>query len=175
MSHLNHKKLAPPPGRNLPKDFKVALATAISIAVGHALWVANYLGYRDGYHYWSQFQSVVEYHGNVYYETLHVFTAIALLVNVLGLSLRRPVGFIVSTISLIFVEVVFLWWYFDSVRWLSVYGAERFVALPHVWMFKQATWWNMVVLSVASVLLLWQLRTLPRLYCLGKESLDGTN
>lgn len=168
MFNFRFKKLTQSSRSSRPKDFRVGFFTATTIAFLHALWVAYYFGYRDGQRYWDQFQSVVEYHGTFHYELLHVSMAAALIINVVALWFRGALGWITSIAALVFVETGYLWWYLDSVRWLNTYGMDKFVELEHVWMFRHATWWNMVVLAVASALLLWQLKTSMEAYNLLK-------
>lgn len=144
--------------------YSYALHLITLTAFLHLLWVAYNVGYSDGVdtasrHSISGVDSV---------HSLNVRIGIALLVAVIALWLRGVISFLVSSVALGYVGAEYAMWYLDSIRALKILGMESWADFqdpdfPYVGAFRGATWWNIVVLSVVSILLIWQLTSLTRI------------
>jgi hypothetical protein len=72
---------------------------------------------------------------------------------------------ILSILTLLSVGLCYLWWYFDSLMFLrrlevSNYSQLHLPGLKHAGGLREATSWDMFVLTITILMLLWQLRKL---------------
>jgi hypothetical protein len=149
-----------------PRGYKLALSvTALTCAL-NALWVTYQIGFSYGragcgYPCTSGHQDFTQL-------LIQLRITIALTVVVFGLFSRRPAGFLISALALAYVAAEYLWWYFDSLRWLKEVGVEDFSKLPapheiqYAGNLYGATWWDLVVLAVAIILFTWEMKVLLR-------------
>lgn len=91
---------------------------------------------------------------------------IGLLINVIGLWLRRAGGIWLSIAALSSVGVVYVVWYVYSRQILKLLLAQPFYRLhaeavpPHTFGLISATWMNIVVIVMSGVLFVWEAKTL---------------
>lgn len=133
-------------------------------ALLNMLWVAYNVGYSDG----ADMASQHSISGGDVHRALNIRIGIGLLVATIGLWLRGIVGFLVSAVALGYVGSEYVLWYQDSVHALKVMGMESWADFqdpdfPYVGVLRGAEWWNIVVLAVVSILLIWQLAIISHL------------
>jgi hypothetical protein len=72
---------------------------------------------------------------------------------------------VLSILALLLIVLCYVWWYFDSLMFLrrleiSDYSQLNMSGFQHAGGFRGAIWWDMLILAITALLLLWQLRTL---------------
>lgn len=150
-----------------PRGYKYALGVATLTSALNALWVTYQVGYSYG-------QAGCGYpctsgHQDFNQLLIQLRVTIALVLVAFGLFSHKVVGFLISTLALVYVAAEYLWWYFDSLRWLKEVGVEDFSKLPlphevqHAGSFYGATWWDLTVLVIAIALFTWEMKTLLRI------------
>lgn len=149
-----------------PRGYKLAFGIAALTCALNALWVAYQIGYSYGqagcgYPCTSGHQDFIQL-------LIQLRITIALIVIVFSLFSRRVAGFLISILALSYIAAEYIWWYFDSLRWLKEIGVGDFSKLPapheiqHAGNLYGATWWNLMVLVVAIILLTWEMKVLLR-------------
>ena len=144
--------------------YRHALYLITLTALLNVLWVAYYVGYSDG----ADMASQHSISGGDIHRALNIRIGIGLLVAMIGLWLRGIVGFLVLVVALGYVGSEYALWYQDSVHALNVMGMESWADFqdpdfPYIGALRGATWWNIVVLAVVSILLIWQLAIISHL------------
>lgn len=96
---------------------------------------------------------------------LHVGIALGYIMATLGLWSRRAFGFFFSILGLLSVCIVYVWWYQGTQHFLKNSEVTEYTKLhdpffTEMGMLRGASWWDLLVLLVAMMLLLWQLKTL---------------
>jgi hypothetical protein len=85
----------------------------------------------------------------------------------LGLWFRRTASFLLSSIALIWVVIVYILWYRGTLSVMGVAEVQKFSQLPnqpqYLFPLIEATWWDIVVLCVTLLVLLWQAVILVRI------------
>lgn len=162
----------------LTTDYIVVIVVTVFIALIHALWVAHYMAFVNGWNEWDvalDGRLGTRFHGLLTYARLHISMATLLVVSCVGLWSRKALGFCISMLALLLILVGYVWWYFDSLAVLRAYHARSFLDysvsyIQHIgWMYK-ATWWNVVMLTVPAALFFWHVQTLPNALALLKIS-----
>ncbi len=139
-----------------PGDFHVALGVAILAVVLHT------------YAQVSEFAKASELRtlNSPTIPYIFLIIEIGLLVNVVGLWVRKTAGMLVSMAALVGVGIGYVVWYAYSRQILELLFSKSFYhsypeALPpHPLGLIGASWLNLVVLVISLVLFIWELKTI---------------
>ncbi|HLL72715.1 MAG TPA: hypothetical protein VK363_14830 [Pyrinomonadaceae bacterium] len=153
------------------KEHAVALSVAAMTAIGSILFVAYSIGYAKGHddlesmyikscpsYIWA---SHVDFpHVKNFW---HLNIAAALLLNTVCLWWRSFISYVLSALTAVWVGLIFVWWYFDSVAFLRSFEISDYSQLnvpdfQHIGMLRGAIWWDIVTLLVAGSLFLWVIK-----------------
>lgn len=153
-------------------DFKLALYLITITAMLNALWMTYNLGYLEGVVSTSQ-QHIS---GNDPFLAVNGRITIALVAATVGLWSRRAIGFLFSILALLYVGFEYVNWYQDSVRALRMLEFESWAdfqdpSFPYVGKLRGAVGWNIVVLVISVMLLIWHIGFLIRAFRLVKSNL----
>ena len=94
---------------------------------------------------------------------------LCLLLCVAGLWTRKVAGLLISLLSLLGTGSGYVFWYLDSRQFLEKLSSHPFYHLPaeaipsHPFGLIGATWISVIVLTLSSVLLIWEAKTLRSL------------
>jgi hypothetical protein len=95
------------------------------------------------------------------YMLMHLRIAVALLLSAISLWFRNTFAFCLSAVGAVWVAAEYWLWHLRSQRILVSAGIEHWPAgTPHALGLGGATDWNVAVLLLTLVLLLWQTKTL---------------
>jgi hypothetical protein len=92
----------------------------------------------------------------------------AFIISMCGLMQYTIRGIALSLAALLLVVIGYLWWYFDSLRILrqleiADYSQLHMQGINHVGGLHGGTWWDLILLTITILLLLWHFRVLYRL------------
>jgi hypothetical protein len=96
----------------------------------------------------------------------HGLITLCLVLCAIGLWLRKPTGFFISSTALVVVILIYGYWHGQTVKYLSEFQTEdqNYSRLQaEVGFFHGATKWDLVVLALVAILLLWQVVTLIKM------------
>lgn len=134
---------------------KYAAIIAVVIAMSNLLWVLGYFG--------SMQQSIaksIEQGGTGYVIPVvlwrHILIETALIASAIGLLFRNVAGLVVSLLGLTGVGVIYVWWYLWTQGAIENAGLSRLPAGAQVGGLAGATGWNLVVLTIVFLLIVWQ-------------------
>lgn len=137
--------------------------TGLTAAIS-ALRLAFNLGYNYGL-----FKAVDGVHTTCCVNFLESFLlpiTIGLVLSTAGIYVQRPIGFLLSLLALLAIPFTYIAWYLKTLSIMRRAEFESFSQLPsqrqHVLSLAYASWWDIWVLSVAILLILWQLKKLFR-------------
>ena len=137
----------------------VGLTAAIS-----ALRIAFNLGYNYGL-----FKAVDGVHTTCCVNFLESFLlpiTTGLVLSTAGIYVQRPIGFLLSLIALLAIPFTYVAWYLGTLSIMRHAEVGSFSQLPsqqqHVLTLADASWWDIWVLSIAILLILWQSEKLFR-------------
>ena len=96
---------------------------------------------------------------------LHVQITVCLLICAFGLWLRRPIGLLVSLVAVTWISNIYFLWYRSTAAFMVEQEIPNFSLLQgpgkqHLVPLRGATWWDIVVLVLVIVLLIWLVKTL---------------
>ena len=99
------------------------------------------------------------------YDFMRLKIEVALVVIAIALRFRTILGFYISLLATVLIEIQFALWYLDTQRWLRDVKVTDFSKLepglvPHFAGIYQATPWDFVLFVFTSALLVWQVRVL---------------
>jgi hypothetical protein len=141
-------------------QFRVAVSIASLTAALSALRVAFNLGYNYGV-----FHSVDGVHVSCcvnFLESFLIPITIALILSVVGLWSRKGTGFLMSLVALIVIPIIYVSWYFGTRSIMRRAEISTFEKMPdqsqHLLTLAYATWWDVYVLLLVIVLIMWQLK-----------------
>ena len=143
-------------GVRLPRDFHFALGFAVLAALLHTSALLAELVRASGSN--ALTSPVIP--------QLFLLIELGLLVNVAGLWLRKVTGILVSLAALSVAGLGYALWYLSSRQILELLMSKPFyhefpqAVPPHPFGLVGATWVNLVVLVMAGVLFVWQLKRL---------------
>lgn len=147
------------------KEFVLAAGLSVLLAVMAGVWVAYRIGYFDG-QVRCGYPCVGDGHKSIFVDAMRLRIAIGLVVVAIGLCTKRALGFFVAILSLVLIQIQYLYWYLWSIRWLHEVGLKSFSELPsetdirHALGLYGATQWDILVFGLAGALLLWQVKLL---------------
>lgn len=148
------------------RDFTLALFLLVLTASGSLLLTAYKMGYEGGGEASEAvYSKVTASHVNFPYilNIIRINITIALISSAIGLWSRKVAGFFLSTLSLLWIVIIYIWWYFDSLTFLRNAEVSDYSKLPdvqHTAMFRGAYWWDIIILAAIITLLAWQIKTL---------------
>lgn len=155
------------------KEHAVALSVAAMTAIGSILFVAYGIGYVKGHdeleamyikscpsYVWASHMNFPDVKN-----FWHLNIAVALVISAVCLWWRSFISYVISALAAVWVSLIFVWWYFDSVAFLRSFEISDYSQLnvpdfQHIGMFRGAIWWDMVTLVIASTLFLWVIKVL---------------
>jgi hypothetical protein len=144
-----------------PGDFNFALGVAVLALLVHTFALVGEL-YRV-----AESRSLI----SSSISRLFVLIELCLLINVAGLWVRKTAGLLVSMAALVGVCVSYANWYAYSRHAQAIFSLQPFYQLhpeaipPHPLGLLGATWVNLIVLVISSVLLVWEAKTLRSKLC----------
>lgn len=155
------------------KEHVIALIVATMTAIGSVLFVTYSMGYVKGH---DELEAVYIKSCPSYVWASHMNfpdvknfwrlnVAVALVVSAGCLWWRSFVSYVISALTAVWVSLIFVWWYFDSVDFLRSFEISDYSQLnapdfQHIGMLRGAIWWDMVTLVIAGTLLLWVIKVL---------------
>jgi hypothetical protein len=155
------------------KEHAIALSVAAVTAVGSVLFVTYNIGYVKGHDdleamYIKSCQSYVWASGMNFpgiKNFWHLNIAAAIVTAALCLWWRSFISYVLSALAAVWIGLVFVWWYLDSVAFLRNLEIADYTQLDapdfqHIGIFRGAVWWDMVTLVVAGTLFLWVMKVL---------------
>jgi len=143
-------------------DHALVLALTFVIAQASVMYTCYQVGHVDGVRESGAFLTEFPYTLN----GLHIMISLGLVVCAIGLWLRRTTRSIVSSAALLSVLGIYGFWHFRTVRYLSEFAGDRqsYDRLrAEVGFFHGATKWDLLVLSLVAILLLWHLIMLVKM------------
>jgi len=156
------------------REFRLVVWVFLVLAALGALYFAFRTGYLAGSDE-AVSGRVAPKHHDYSFDLMRLKIGLAMFVIVLGLWIKRVLGFFVSVLATLFIIYQYAGWYVDSKRWLREMGVRDFSQLPvpSEWGnfagFYQATPWDIVVLACTSLLLVWQVRVIIALVPRGRR------
>lgn len=151
---------------------RVALTAIVVTAVVSAL----HLAFNIGYHYeltscvypsppypphFRQSYWALSLEGNYF-----LVAILALVFSGIGLWTRKVFGFLLSLIALVCLAGIYFLWYRGTLWIMEMGGVKEFSQMPdqqqYLLPLYNATWWDIVVLAVAMIVLVWQVVLLRR-------------
>jgi hypothetical protein len=155
------------------KEHVIALIVVAVAAVGSVLFVTYSMGYVKGHDDLEAMyiKSCPSYgwasHMNFPHikNFWHLNIAAAFVLSAVCLWWRSSISYALSALAALWIGLIFVWWYFDSVAFLrnleiSDYSQLDVPDFQHIWMFRGAIWWDMVTLVIAGALFLWVIKVL---------------
>jgi hypothetical protein len=142
----------------LAGEFKVILLVAVSLFIANLAYSAYRLGFTDGMAFEGSRTYTVS-GDNTFMIRLRIAVSLGLLVCVAGMAVRGFYGFLASMFGIIWLGFIYGWWYYKSLSFLKNLQVPDFSALPdlsHAAGLRGATWWDLLVLATAAILLVWQ-------------------
>ena len=162
--------------RSLPSwDFKVAIISAILVATSSTLLAAYNIGYvkgQDGFEAMSKIACSpgIYMNGDFLYKlnALHISITAGLIISAIGLWVRKAFSFLLSIIALVWICIIYIWWYLDTLHFIKNTEATEYTKLHdpffhRMGMLYGATPWDTLVLVVVVILFLWQARILIKI------------
>ena len=156
-------------------QFRVAVSLVSMTATLSALRVAFNLGYNYGV-----FRTVDGVHATCcvhFLESFLVPITIALILSVISLWSRKGIGFLISIVALVVILITYLGWYFGTRSIMRRAEIPTFDQMPdqsqYLLTLAYATWWDLYVLLVVLLLIMWQLKAVvPFLKALRQKDAD---
>ena len=142
--------------------FRVAAVIATLTAAISALRIAFNLGHN----YWV-FRTVDGTHASCcinFLESFLIPITIALILSVVGLWSRKVSGFFLSLVSFLIIAGIYVSWYFETLSVMRRAEIGVFEHMPdqsqHLLTLAYASFWDVYVLLLVIVLIMWQLQHL---------------
>lgn len=162
--HQLSKKLANASRGYLAGEFNIVLTLAA------VLFVANlaYSGYLIGFMHGREFEMSHTYTisgGSNFKIRLRLATSISLFICATGLAFRSLYGVFTSMVAILSLVFVYGWWWRVSMAFLRNLEVPDFSSVPdisHTAGLWGATWWDLLVLVIATIILVWQVAILIR-------------
>jgi len=140
-------------------QFRLLVSLASITAGLSALRVAFSFGYNYGV-----FRAVDGVHSTcclTFLDSFVVPITIALILAVVGMWSRKRIGLFVSFAALLFIPVIYVYWYLGTLSIMRKAEISSFDQMPnqsqYLLSLANATWWDVYVLFVVIVLIIWQL------------------
>lgn len=143
-------------------EFRLILCLSIMVAVGSAIFTAYEFGYISAKEdsislYNLPKASDSDFPGRL--NILHASIAVAFTIAAIGLWLRRATSLIILALAAAWVGAVYLWWCFDSLAYLRGLEIPAYTSeIDHIGVLRSAVWWDIVVLLIVIMLLIWMVR-----------------
>lgn len=152
-------------------DVQVAIWVAGLMASVNALRVSYMMGYLTcrNSDVFLNCINIYDRHGGSYAEHLNVQNleiTISLSIFTIGLLLRRHLGFLLSLAALFWIGKIYLWWRLSTLSFLRAAEIPDHSLLQGLkqqrldFLLRDATWWDITVLTICLILLVWQARVL---------------
>lgn len=141
---------------------KIAFAVAFLITQGSIIHLAYLNGYVNGQEESKAFLTEFPYK----MIAIHFWISVGFVVCTIGLYSRKVMGWFFSSLSLLWVCMIYGWWHLKTLNYLSDLrvGTELYNRrYQEVGLFHGATQWDMIVLSITITLFLWQIRVLMKI------------
>lgn len=143
-------------------DHLLVLSLAFLIAQASVMYTCYQFGHVEGVRESGGFLTEFPYTLN----GLHVWISLGLVLCTISLWFRRVIGLITSSAALLLVSGVYGFWHFRTLKYLSEFAGDRQAydrLRAEVGFFHGATKWDLLVLSLVALLLLWHLVTLVKM------------
>lgn len=142
--------------------YRAALILAILVSIVSALRLTFDLGYNLGTFEHSQLNHrtcCVNFE-----ESFLIPITLGLALISLSLLMRRVLSLIVSTLGLLWVGLIYILWYRGTLSIIEAAEVQSFYGLPNQTQYflplNGATWWDVAVLAIVIMLLIWHIKTL---------------
>jgi ABC-type branched-subunit amino acid transport system permease subunit len=146
-------------------EFNIMLGLAAILLSANLAYSSYMIGFRRGQaHLFDTF--TVTGNGD-FVVSIRIAITTGLIVCVVGLALRRLSGVFASMLGIIWLVLVYFWWKHKSVAFLRNAGIPDYSkfdlpAFPHAAGLWAATWWDLLALTIGTILFLWQAITVIR-------------
>lgn len=147
---------------NSRREMMPAIILLIFLIVGTAVRLAFNFGYN-----YAVFETVESSHPDCcvnFLESYLIPITVFLCVALVGLLIKRRVGFYLTTVSLVSIGILYLLWYRATLSVIRNAELASFSQLPDqaqkVLPLNGATWWDLVVLAVVIGIFIWQIACL---------------
>lgn len=149
---------------SLACEYKIVFTLAAILFTANLAYSAYTVGFTNG----QAFENTRDYtlSGDDRFEIrLRIATTLGLFVSAAGLAIRRLYGVVASMLGIIWLVLVYGWWQHESVAFLRNLEVPDYSSLPelsHAAGLLGATWWDLLVLAAAALMLIWQTVALIR-------------
>jgi hypothetical protein len=149
--------------QNSSWDYKIALSLSIIIAMGSIANLAYYIGYADGIK--EAGKPILDFH--VFLIAIHVWISIGSVIYIVSFFFKNLISWGISILSLVWVCCVYIWWHLEKKDYLLNTlelreGTDRYLQYSRsIGMLRGATQWDILILGIVIILILWQIRILP--------------
>ncbi len=143
-------------------DYSASLALTFLIAQTSVMYTFYQAGHIEGLRESGAFITELPYTLN----GLHILISIGLVVCTIGLWSRRIIGLVISSLALVSVLATYGYWHFRTVKYLSEFRNDNQLykrVQEEVGFFHGATRWDLAVVAIVVVLVLWHLVKLAKL------------
>ncbi len=143
-------------------DYSASLALTFLIAQTSVMYTFYQAGHIEGLRESGAFITEFPYTLN----GLHTLISIGLVVCIIGLWSRRIIGLVISSLALVSVLATYGYWHFRTVKYLSEFRNDNQLykrVQEEVGFFHGATRWDLAVVAIVVVLVLWHLVKLAKL------------
>jgi hypothetical protein len=151
-------------------NFKIARAISIALSVASTAALIYEIGYSAGSDAGEPVVSDFDFYHRL--NRLHLGITIGLIVTAVGVLMNKMRGFLLSSLGLIWVGVVYLFWYMQTQAYLRNSEVTEYTRLHDPYyrrlIFNGAGWWDVTVLVLAFLLLVWIALTVFRTWQAGR-------
>ena len=143
-----------------PRRFDVVVCIAILTATFNAIWlVRTPVVYEETITVSSSGQEIRR---DVTVPAASTRIGIVLVISALGLLSKKALGFLLSILGFLLVTVDHLNWYLVSQRMKGLSLGSSIIPMEPEGFLWNGAWWNIFVLLITIILLVWELKILTR-------------
>jgi hypothetical protein len=141
-------------------EYRTILCIVIVTTVG----ISIYTSYEIGYEVASDEHFIVsETDFPNHLNFMRASLVIGFASSLIGLWSRKAIGLLILAIAMIYVGIAYTWWYLETLdffRGAEILGDPK--GMEEIGMFRNAGWFDYLVLIVAVALVLWIVRIIIR-------------
>lgn len=155
-----------------PWDFKLVLGIATVVTTASVLQLVYSVGHLNGQEALeislrsNNLPGIYTNFDFAYWlVATHVAITVGLVIATIGLWSKKLIGFLLSMVALLWVCIVYVWWYRETLHFLKNIEVTEYTRLHNPYfrdmgILRGASRWDLLVLIATVLLLLWHLRML---------------
>ena len=163
MSGLDERSTSVRRGGVASWELKTVLAIAVSVLVLNIIFFVHQEFPQNNNHVGDSFTLSG---GRPFHTRARVLITCCLVLVVVGLAVKKPVGVATSLIGVTIAVFLYGWWYRQSLTLLKNSEVSEYSAFDshfaHAGGLWGANWWDITVLAIAVLLLIWHLTVFVR-------------